>query len=337
MTVCENHHKPLSWHQPQWAMIEKSLKEGTLPPALLLKGEEGLGQAVFARQLANRLLCTSAVSMQACQSCDACQLFAVGHHPDYFQLIPPEKSRAIGIDDVRALSEKLQQSTHHGRYQVVVIDPITALTNGAANALLKTLEEPMGDVIILGVMSEQYNLLPTLLSRMVLLPFYKGAYMNDATLISNLNKAGEHQKLMTMLWGHAPLQCEKAIDQEAWLLGMAVLDHCGKSMVPRHDALHNTTFWSKQAALDVLQWIYCIIADAVRLSVGMPLSCCAFENAPKKIEYIAKNISLDCWFALLKEAEKAIADIQSSTAFNGQYHIEKMFILLQNKALNNIA
>lgn len=331
MTLLTEQAPILSWHQPQWAMITHALMNDTMPPAMLLKGEEGLGQAQFAEQLAMRLLCQQPKGIEACQQCSSCQLIKYGHHPDYFYITPPEKSKSIGIDQVRQLSQKLQQSAHHGRYQVVVLNPMAALTMGAANALLKTLEEPQGEVIMIGVMFDHQRLLPTLLSRMVILPFYASNFPDDSA--THLSQAGEHQSLLQQVWGGAPLKCAQAVDEEAWVLAMAVLDHCGKCIVPRHSALHNSTFWSKQSAKEVLLWFYMMVSDAIRLQLGLSLESCAFVNAPKKIGYIAKCLSLPAWFELLHALESAIADAQSATAFNEQYLMEKMFVMLQNKAL----
>ena len=168
------------WQQGQWQKITRLLKAERLPHAMLLYGNPGLGKTDFAVKLANALLCQQPASdHQACGVCKACQLLAANTHPDLHYIKPtaPATSksknplRSIRIDDIRVLCEKLNQSSLYGGFRLAVIEQVELLTLSAANSLLKTLEEPGENVLILLVTARTHRLPVTIRSRCQLMRF----------------------------------------------------------------------------------------------------------------------------------------------------------------------
>lgn len=164
-----------------------------LPHAILLKGPQGIGKFNFAVNLAQSLLCEEVQarigsnSQQplgdglACQACPSCHWFQQQSHPD-FRLLQSDAlsevdvneereaekkkpSRQISVDQVRALADFVNLSSHRGGHRVVLIHPAEAMNTNAANALLKTLEEPSARMLIILVSHKPQQLLPTILSR----------------------------------------------------------------------------------------------------------------------------------------------------------------------------
>ncbi len=160
--------------------------------ALLVQGPAGVGQLELAVLLARSWLCEAvAVGQPGCGECKSCKLFAAGAHPD-FQLLLPEAldasareslglpvddapasekaskakpSREIKVDAVRGLLAFAQATSARGRAKVAVIFPAEALGGVAANALLKTLEEPAGVLRFVLASADPQGLLPTIRSR----------------------------------------------------------------------------------------------------------------------------------------------------------------------------
>ena len=168
------------WQQTQWQKITQLLKTERLPHAMLLYGNQGLGKADFAVALANAALCQQPTAdHQACGLCKACQLLAGKTHPDLYYLKPtaPATSKSknpvlsIRIDNIRDLCEKLNQTSQYGGFRVAIINQAELLTLSAANSLLKTLEEPGKNVLILLVTSRTHRLPVTIRSRCQLLRF----------------------------------------------------------------------------------------------------------------------------------------------------------------------
>lgn len=156
----------------------------SLPHALLIQGPRGIGKGLLARHFAQSLLCESPLpDGRACARCDACGWFAAGNHPDFRQVSPladeesggerAERSRSerarpeIKIDQIRALAGFVGVGGHRAGRKPVVIDPADGLNLPAANALLKTLEEPSGETVFLLVAAQGAAVAPTVRSRCV--------------------------------------------------------------------------------------------------------------------------------------------------------------------------
>lgn len=176
------------WQLDAWTQLQQ-LRE-RLPHAILFHGAAGIGKTVFAERFAQSLLCQSpAVDGHPCGECASCGWFDQYAHPDFRRVRPEaldeeaaegeegddsEKktskaskapSKDIKIDQIRALADFMNISTHRQGMRVVVLYPAEALNTASANALLKTLEEPPPSTIFLLVSNGLDRILPTILSR----------------------------------------------------------------------------------------------------------------------------------------------------------------------------
>lgn len=163
-----------------------------LPHAILFHGAAGIGKTVFAERFAQSLLCETPQSDgHACGACASCGWFLQYSHPDYRRVRPEvldeaeggegeedaeaegkkagksakAPSKDIRIDQIRALADFMNVSTHRQGKRIVLLYPAEALNQASANALLKTLEEPPPDTIFLLISNSLDRLLPTILSR----------------------------------------------------------------------------------------------------------------------------------------------------------------------------
>lgn len=142
------------------------IAQARMPHALLLAGQPGMGKTAFAEYMAALLLCESPADNHApCGRCPGCIQFNAGSHPDYFHVQPAEDSVVIKIDQVRELSEKLALSSHRGGYKVAVLNPAEAMNINASNSLLKTLEEPSDNTVLVLVCTHPAHLPATIRSR----------------------------------------------------------------------------------------------------------------------------------------------------------------------------
>jgi DNA polymerase-3 subunit delta' len=156
---------PLWQHDP-WQNLMQRLTRGALAHALLLSGPAGLGKQVFASSFAQSLLCSSRqTDGSACGNCKSCRLMAAGSHPDFLRIGVEEEKSQISVDQIRTLGERLALSTQFGGYQIAIIAPAEDMNASASNALLKTLEEPTADSIIMLVSHQSARLSATIRSR----------------------------------------------------------------------------------------------------------------------------------------------------------------------------
>lgn len=135
--------------------------------AYLLHGPAGIGKRALAERLMASLLCQRPEGLNACGQCKSCMLLVAGSHPDNYVLEPEEADKAIKVDQVRDLVSFVVQTAQMGGRKVVLIEPVESMNINAANALLKSLEEPSGNTVLLLVSHQPSRLLPTVRSRCV--------------------------------------------------------------------------------------------------------------------------------------------------------------------------
>lgn len=160
---------PLLWQAEPWTRVSQQIVEGRLPHALLLTGPEDIGKSRFALALARRLLCRQPAEGLNCGHCHACELSGSGSHGDFLWLEPEEKSRVIKIDAIRRLVDFTNRTAGFGTFKVAVLSPAENMNTNAANALLKSLEEPSSGTYLILVSHRPHGLPATIRSRCQLL------------------------------------------------------------------------------------------------------------------------------------------------------------------------
>ena len=157
---------------PPWLFVH--LREwisgtGDKGHAYLVVSEDAEEASIFARQLAMQQLCHDPLDRMACGQCQSCKAFLQGTHGDLLLLQVPEGKTAIGIDQVREGTHFLQQTPLYGATKLLLVIGADQMTLAAANSLLKTLEEPPGNALVLLSSAEAWQLPPTVRSRCQLL------------------------------------------------------------------------------------------------------------------------------------------------------------------------
>ncbi|HAT1610105.1 TPA: DNA polymerase III subunit delta' [Raoultella planticola] len=153
------------WLRPSFEQLVAGYQAGRGHHALLLQALPGMGGEALIYALCRYLMCRQPEGNKSCGQCHSCQLMQAGTHPDYYTLAPEKGKSALGIDAVRDVNEKLYERSRLGGAKVVWIGDAALLTDAAANALLKTLEEPPENTWFFLACQEPARLLATLRSR----------------------------------------------------------------------------------------------------------------------------------------------------------------------------
>ncbi len=211
-----------TWHEKLWQ--ELLARKNSLPHALLLHGQVGTGKRDFAETLARALLCESPGSDGLpCGHCVACAWLAAGSHPD-FRILQPDseaasetianevakddkekkQSHLITVAQVRELIESISLSASRGGRRVVLLYPAEAMNVQAANALLKTLEEPPPNCLFLLISHQVQRLLPTVRSRCLKLAMPVPSHQHALEWLAGQGVAEPHICLAQA--GYAPLR-----------------------------------------------------------------------------------------------------------------------------------
>ena len=167
----------LPWHAEHWARLQARRQRGAMPHALLLTGPVGLGKRAFAQRFVQGLLCQQPTDGDACGTCRSCLLFVAGTHPDVISLSlglrkDGVQRSEIVVDQIRELSARLAMSSQFGGWQVARIDPADAMNTAAANALLKTLEEPSAQTMLILLADAPWRMPQTIRSRCQRIEFH---------------------------------------------------------------------------------------------------------------------------------------------------------------------
>ncbi len=292
-------------HYEVWKQL--NARRAQLPHALLISGQRGIGKFELARRFAESLLCENSTSdFQACGTCLACGWQAQGNHPD-FRLLQPEAqaksevegknegegkseseekserteasgkkklSQQITIDQVRALDEFLHVGTHRQGARIVLINPAEAMNRATANALLKSLEEPIASTLFLLVSSEPDRLLPTIRSRCQSLPVPQPEFSRAEEWL-RLAGVSNASHWLALAGGSPLLAVELGASEERVLLDALVAE---LSQGPKINALAAAELVDRVIKAEkrpaplkrMIEWSQKWLYDVTRVSEGLP-------------------------------------------------------------------
>ena len=141
--------------------LQNAVLKHKIAHAYLFCGPRGTGKTTVAKLMAKAVNCPD-TNKAPCNVCDSCLSIQSGTHPDIIEI---DAASNNGVDEIRDLIEKVKYSPIEGKYKVYIIDEVHMLSQGAFNALLKTLEEPPAHVIFILATTEPHKVLPTIISR----------------------------------------------------------------------------------------------------------------------------------------------------------------------------
>lgn len=260
----------LPWQRGLWTRLQQARQQGRMPHAMLFSGPAGVGKTHFARLFSRGLLCHSPNEQgEPCGQCRQCHLLRTGNHPD-LQLLGPEegsKSGEIKVDMIRSLTSGTALTAHSGGPKVVLIKPAERMNPAAANSLLKTLEEPTTNTILILLSDHPSRLLPTIRSRCQQFVF---PHPKQAEALSWLEHRVTPGKAKTLLYlaGGAPLRALELASEEVlnWrtesFTAFIGLVQAGR------DPVKLATEWSKQDYRQLMEWLMGWIIDMIRLRVS---------------------------------------------------------------------
>lgn len=259
----------LPWQGDQWQHIEQLLTVQRLPHALLLSGPNGIGKGRFAQALAHYLMCEQPVSGTACGQCRQCGFNRAATHPDLQWLEPEARGKQIKVDQVREVVQFLSHTAQQGGYKIAVIQPAEAMNVNAANALLKCLEEPAGNTLLILITDSPSRLLATIRSRCQSLLFPTPDAQQSMNWLSSVlgSEAQRAEALLAEAQGRPMLAME--LLQTDGLERSRQLDSDYLAMLEgRVSALAIAEKWQEHELADVLQWLGLRLSSLVAAIVG---------------------------------------------------------------------
>ncbi len=206
---------PLPWQSEDWRHIKQWVTSDRLPHAILIGGPAGIGKYHFAQAVATSLLCRQAKQAHntACGHCRQCQLNLAQTHPDLHYVTPSDNSKQIRIDQVRAAIYSLQQTAQQGGLKIILIAPCEAINRNAADALLKSLEEPSANSLLLLVSDLPGQLPATLRSRCQRLHLTRPSHTQALTWLNAHFPSDSTLDQLLAVTADQPLTAQRLIEQ----------------------------------------------------------------------------------------------------------------------------
>jgi DNA polymerase-3 subunit delta' len=285
------------WQRQQWDGLQQMRMRGRLPHALLLGGPAGLGKSQFAARLAVGLLCSSpAPDGSACGACAACQLTTAGNHPDLRLVRPEEQGKAIKIDQIRDLLDFVNLKSHFSGIRVAVIDPAEAMNRNAANSLLKTLEEPPPDTLILLVADQPVRLPATIRSRCQLLRFATDDATAREWLATALEGDYDLDTLMAIA-GNRPLAAVDLVNGGEYAGRQPVLEALRDLRSGRAEPVTVAAQWTRTGAGRIYRTLNLLLLDLARIKSQREPAALVNADLRQNLNELAKGLDLRRIFA----------------------------------------
>lgn len=266
---------PYPWQQQQWERLASQRFQDHLPHALLLVGQEGLGLDYFASLLARSLLCSNpGSSFEPCGDCPDCHQFLQQVHPDYQYVSLEEDKKSILVDQIRTLNEFFALTGSQDHRKVVVISPADQMNINASNSLLKTLEEPAGNAVIVLVGHHLHRLPATVKSRCQMIKFSAPEQQLSSKWL--VERGHDRVEQLLQLSQGAPCLAEEMDEAGLYAQYVLVLESALASRQGRKTISQLRADWKTVEINLVVDWTLSLLRDCVRSANRLPDGC--FEN-----------------------------------------------------------
>ena len=300
----------ISWLNEFTEAWQARVAQARVPHALLLSGPVGTGKRAAAAWLANERLSLPAAD-------GPCYPVEIPEHPDMRWLKPPEDKQSVGIEQVRELVAGLALTSYSGGGKVAVIDPANAMTASAANSLLKTLEEPSGDALIVLVADRIGRLPATILSRCQRISLSVPDRQLSLDWLNALDRDSDWAQALELA-ADAPLA---AIAAQARLAEARTMADDFRSLAERRGSpVEVAARWAKFEPSFVLDWLSQSIQDTIRQASGLPAKRAGGSPSDSVLRRIDRR-NLFCYLDIINRLRG-----QAAGSFNVQLTLESLLI-----------
>ena len=249
----------------QWLDLLMAKK---VPHAILLSGAKGLAKKDLAQSMAHFAICENITEEGVCNSCKGCHLFNSGNHTDIVT-IRAEKE-IIKVEQIRNLSKNVVLSSTRNQHRIMIIEDAEKMNKASANALLKTLEEPPKNVVIILTTSEIGYLLPTIKSRCFKINL-KTVQEQQLTEYLSSVQTSSHDDInqAIILANYAPLIAIRILENNVLATVKSMLNDLNQIIKNEASILDVSKQWMKNEQTDNLLFIAAYFLNVVKFQNGL--------------------------------------------------------------------
>lgn len=307
-------------------VLRRSLGSGKTAHSYLFEGVPGCGRRKTALTLIQALFCT-VLPDDACGECPSCRKITNGNHPDIHHMAPLPDKRDISIDQLRELQHILSLRPYEAPRKACIIEPAERMSVNAANSLLKTLEEPPGNALIILLTENAGMLIATVRSRCQLIRFAPLSPEHLLLLLEQNNMAPEAAALVAPMSGGS-LQRALELDNEALAARReVVLTRVSQLSLDKiatvFDAAEELS-GNRDTTLELLDMLLSFFRDAVHLGAGN--GDIVNRSVRSAIESIAARRSLSGNLEALERIYDTRRDVQRNA--NPKLALDNLFMTI---------
>ena len=315
-----------SWQTSNWQNLTTSQQNKRLAHGLLFHGVKGIGKNAFALDFAHWLICEQPLADKACGKCKACQLIQAESHPDFLTLYPEEEGKAIKVDQVRELINKIALTSYGQRSRVIIISPADALNVNASNSLLKTLEEPPANTVLILISDKPSKLTATIRSRTQMIRFDLPSTEQSLQWLKQHDV--DNAELVLKLSAGAPLSALTMAEDEALHIRDKLFNNWQELANGHADALESATMWIKDGFKIIenlpLNWVSSWIMDMIRSHQGGHIESMVNVDYAQTLQNLAGQVDLKSIYGLLDRLNDTIR--LTGTSANQQTLVEGLLL-----------
>lgn len=324
--------KCLPWQAEQWQRLWQCRQNNRLPHALLLVGACDLEKKQFAEVLSAAMICEAPdTEGYACLACHACHLVLAKSHPDLIFVEPEQSSQVIKIDQIRDIVHQATETAMQGGYRVIVIFPAHAMNISAANALLKTLEEPAPQTLLILVSDQSSRLVATITSRCQKIIFPKPPHELALTWLQEslpaASVAGEAvcELLLTLAAG-APLKALALVTEDIMALRQSIYQGLATLSQGQADPLELAAKWQEYDMLMIVKLLLSWLRDMLRFKLTAGQAEMINSDYQKDFAKIANKLTQEHLLSYLDTVQQSYARMVNLLNLNKQLLLEELLI-----------
>jgi DNA polymerase-3 subunit delta' len=305
------------WLQTHYQSLQRQQRADQLAHALLLTGQAGLGKTQLALRFADWLLCVNhATCDQPCGQCQVCRLILADTYPDRLLIEPEAAGKAIKVDQIRQLLQRLTLSHHvPDGYRVIIIRQADSMNHAAANALLKALEEPQANTVFILVADQLWRLPATILSRCQRVAIATPETTDSIAWLTQQTDQPIERASQLLAHAHgAPLSASQLADSESYQARESLID----AFLTRLQAGQFTTFDAPGVTLthEIFDWISACLLDIIHCYHGSADSLLTYQAQAGILRQLSQCMRVSQVFDVLQEVLRSKRQYLSGIQLN---------------------
>lgn len=312
------------WQMTQWRQLQQAKQAGRLPHALLLVGMAGIGKAHFAENFVRSQLCQSVYEdvNQDC-ACHQCGLIKNRVHPNLLWISPEKAGGIIKVDQVREVSEFVNQTSLQGTVRFIVIHPANNMNASAANALLKTLEEPAPGAVILLISDQAGSLPATIISRCQRIHFPCPPTAEARSWLEKQQVTTEVELLLRLANG-APLTAVQFAASDILTNRTQLLQALCTLSQPLADLMAISAMLQELDSIQLIDFLLVWVMDLLRLQLNGDLSEIVNKDFSQSLMALQSRTSPNSMVGYMNYLQRLRSQMATGINLNKQLMIENI-------------